>query len=210
MCVSRDYIYLPSGRHSIKLLEPLNSSGLLKAVSTEQNNKIDSDSNILESKEKTIIAADESDSVFLSFDGDYTIENVILDCRQVRFGIWAKGGTVTLKNCQLIGDRSSSTAIAIAIAGDAKCVLENTLIRNFATGITNEAGGTLIMSQSTVSNCGTGLEASDTANIQIASSQMTNNSDYAVFLKTKVDSVFENGEKKKIVSNFDEVRKLIT
>lgn len=192
------------------MIEPLNSSGLLKAVSSEQNNKVEFDVNNIETNGKTVIAPEESDSVFLSFNGDYTIENVILDLRQVRFGIWAKGGTVTLKNCQLIGDRSSSTAIGITIADDAKCVLENTLIQNIGTGISCAAGSTLVMNQSIISNCGTGLETSDTANIQITSSQMTNNSDYAVFLKTKTESVFYNGEKKKIVSSFDDVCKLIT
>ena len=91
--------------------------------------------------------------------------------------------------------------------GDAKCVLENTLIQNFATGISCAAGGTLVMNQSTVSNCGTGLETSD-ANIQFVNAQMTNNSDYAVYFKTKTPNIL-NGEKKKIVTNFDELRKLI-
>lgn len=116
---TRDQIYLPSGQHSIKLLEPLNSGGLLKAVSTVHNNKANIVSNFSESKDiKSVITTEERDNVFLSFNGDYTIENVILDCRQVRFGIWIKGGTVTLKNCQLIGDKSSSTGIGIVIAGD--------------------------------------------------------------------------------------------
>lgn len=208
MCVSCDHIYLPVGRHDIKLLEPLNSNGLLKAVSGEENNKIEFDANAIDLKGRTIITTEQSDNIFLSFNGDYKIENVILDCRQVRIGIWAKGGTVTLKNCQLIGDRSSSTAIGIGIAGDAKCVLENTFVRNFATGLNCSAGGTLILSQSTISNCGTALEATDASNIQITSSQITNNSDYAVFFKTK--NVPANGEKKKIVTNFEELAKLST
>lgn len=98
LCMPRDYIYLPPGQHSVKWLEPLNSSGLLKAVTT------------------ATITTEESDNVLLSINGDYTIENVILDCQQVRFGIWNKSGTITLKNCQLIGDRSSS-GIGIAITG---------------------------------------------------------------------------------------------
>lgn len=68
-------------------------------------------------KDCTVLAAEEAGNVFLCFNGDYTIENVILDCRSVRFGILIKSGSVTLKNCQLIGDRSSSTGIGIFIAG---------------------------------------------------------------------------------------------
>lgn len=210
VCVSRDYIYLPPGRHDIKLLEPLNSNGLLKAVSAEENSNTELDANAIDMmNNKTVVTSEESDNVFLMFNGDYQIENMILDCRHVRIGICAKGGTVTLKNCQLIGDRSSSTAIGIGIAGDAKCVLEKTLIQNFATGLTCAAGGTLVLSHTIISNCGTGLETSDGGNIQIVSSQMTNNSDYAVFVKTKAENVFANGKKKTIVTSFEELAKLI-
>lgn len=117
MCASRDYIYLPTGRHSIKWLEPLNSGGLIKAISKGENNKTALDGITFESNEKSIITTEECDNVFLSFNGDYAIENVVLDCRQVRIGIWTKGGTVTLRNCQLIGDRSSSTGMGVFIAG---------------------------------------------------------------------------------------------
>lgn len=94
------------------------------------------------------------------------------------------------------------------ISGDAKCVLENTLIQNFATGVTCTAGGKLVMNKSTVSNCGTGLEIGNATNIQFSTAQFANNSDYAVFFKTKTASIL-NGEKKKIVTNIDELRKLI-
>lgn len=117
MCASNDHIYLPPSRHIIRLLEPLNSGGLFKAFYSEENNKIEFDSKILESNETPILATDESDNVFLSFNGDYTIENVIIDCRQVRIGMWVKAGTVTFKNCRLIGDHKSSTGVGIAIAG---------------------------------------------------------------------------------------------
>lgn len=95
------------------------------------------------------------------------------------------------------------------IPGDAKCVLENTLIQNFATGISCAAGGNLVMNQSSISNCGSGLEIDDNTIIQFATAQITNNSDYAVFYKTKTPNVL-NGEKRKIVANFDELRKLIS
>lgn len=70
-------------------------------------------------KDYTVLTTEETENVFLCFNGDYTIENMILDCRHARFGILIKGGTVTLKNCHLIGDRSSSTGIGIFIAGKA-------------------------------------------------------------------------------------------
>lgn len=68
-------------------------------------------------KDYTLLATEEMENVLFCFDGDYTIENVILDCRRVRFGILVKSGTVTLKNCHLIGDRSSSTGVGIFVSG---------------------------------------------------------------------------------------------
>lgn len=72
----------------------------------------------LESEDGTVLTTTEAENVFLCFNGDYTIENVILDCRQARFGILIKSGTVTLKNCQLVGDGLSSTGVGIFIAGN--------------------------------------------------------------------------------------------
>lgn len=119
MCASRDHIYIPTSRHTIRLLESLNSGGILKGISNEENNKPDFDSSkALESNEKSIIASEGNVNMLMSFNGDYTIENVIIDCRQVRFGIWIKEGTVILKNCRLIGDSKSSTGIGIVIAGN--------------------------------------------------------------------------------------------
>lgn len=78
----------------------------------------------------TVLTTEETENVFLCFNGDYTMENVILDCRQARFGILVKAGTVTLKNCHLIGDRSSSTGIGIFVTGK---------LRNFQTSAGSES-----------------------------------------------------------------------
>lgn len=95
------------------------------------------------------------------------------------------------------------------ISGDAKCVLEKTLIQNFATGVSCTSGGNLKMVQAIITDCGNGLEVSDAAKFEMSSSEIVNNSGYAVFMRTKADNVIEAGEKKKIVSNFDELGKLI-
>lgn len=133
--MSRDQIYLPTGQQSIKLLEPLNSGGLLKAVACMDTNKtLEFDIDALEPSDCTVLASKESENVFVCFNGDYTIENLILDCRQVRFGVLIKGGIVTLKNCHLIGDRSSSTGIGIFVTGKTCPLNLNTLHehRNFS------------------------------------------------------------------------------
>lgn len=94
-------------------------------------------------------------------------------------------------------------------SGDAKCVLEKTLIQNFGTGINCAADTTLTMNQATILNCGTGMATGDKATIHIVSSQFNNNSDFAVFHKTKSENVLANGEKKKIISNFGDLLTLM-
>lgn len=96
----------------------MNSGGLLKAITCMDANKaLEFTIETSKPNDYTVLTSEEAENVFINFNGDYTIENVILDCRQARFGILIKDGKVTFKNCHLIGDRSSSTGIGIFIAG---------------------------------------------------------------------------------------------
>lgn len=95
------------------------------------------------------------------------------------------------------------------ISGTAKCVLENSFIQNFATGITCGAGGSLSLNKTSIFNCGMALEADDTVTIEIKSSKMSNNSKYGIQMKTKVENIFAGDEKRKIVSDLAELQKLI-
>lgn len=80
---------------------------------------VDHNDAIFESKKQNqaIVASEENDNILMIFNGDYTIENVCFDCRNVQLGIWCKRGTVTLNNCHLINDSKSSTSRGISIAG---------------------------------------------------------------------------------------------
>lgn len=104
---------MPFGKHPIKLIEPLNSNGYIRAIDNDENKE-----SPLDSTNNAVIACEENDSVLLTFNGDYTIESVTFDCRNVRLGIWCKSGTITLKNCCLIGDNKSSTCIGINVSGN--------------------------------------------------------------------------------------------
>lgn len=84
----------------------------------DENKAIEFDIKTAVPKDYTILVTEETENVFLCFNGDYTMENIILDCRQVRFGILIKAGTLTLKNCHLIGDRTSYTGVGIFVSGN--------------------------------------------------------------------------------------------
>lgn len=110
-----DHIYIPIARHTIKLLEPLSSNGVLKAIGSNEHHN--NPNGGLMTNGQAIIASEEHDNVLLLFNGDYTIENVSFDCRNVRLGIRCRRGTVTLKNCRLIDSSKSSINNGISIAG---------------------------------------------------------------------------------------------
>lgn len=92
---------------------------------------------------------------------------------------------------------------------NAKCVLDNTLIQTFATGIICAAGGTLSLNSTSIFNCGTALETEDTASIEITSSKLFNNSKYGIYYKTKMENIFADEEKRKTLPDLVELQKLI-
>lgn len=88
-------------------------------------------------------------------------------------------------------------------------MLENTLIQAFGTGITCATGAQLSLNQTSIFNCRMALEMEDAVAIQISSSKIINNHNYGIYLKTKVENLFTNDEKRKIVPDLIEMQKLI-
>lgn len=93
--------------------------------------------------------------------------------------------------------------------GNAKCVLENTLIQTFAKGITCAADSKLSLTKTLIFNCGVALEAEDASAIEITASNMFNNKSYGIYFKTKIQNLLTNEEKRKIVPDLVEMQKLI-
>lgn len=110
-CAAGDLVLLSFGLHEIKFFEPLNSHGYIKAIGTNENKE-----SFLDASKNAVIRCEEDDNVLLTFNGDFTLENVTLDCRNVRLGIWCMRGTVTLKNCYLIGDATSATGDGVKVS----------------------------------------------------------------------------------------------
>lgn len=96
---------------------------------------------------------------FEMHNGNFTIENVVLDCRNVRNGIIIKNGEITLKNCKIIGDGSSSIHEGITVSGNSKLSLEKTILDGFATGIFLLGCSKLSIHSTNIQNCHVGIEA---------------------------------------------------
>lgn len=180
-------------------MEPLNSVGSIKAIVLNATNEVSHDKiikaieNSQTQQNVAIIASEENDSTLMLFNGDYTLENVWLDCRNVRLGVWARRGILTLKNCHLIGDASSSTSNGIVVGDGATCIVENTTIHNFSNGIVCSKGGKVQLKNASLIGCRTGIYFNEDSCIECEATKIENCLEYGAFyeasdLNTEFDS----------------------
>lgn len=151
---------------------------------------------------EAVIASTEEDSILFAFNGNYTLENLTLDCRNVRTGLWVRDGSVTIKNCILLGDGRSSTGNGIYVSNGATLHLENCLIRKFAIGICCETTAHITIVNTKVLNCNVGLELTEQTAIEMKSSDVGLCHSYGVLFKSRQAM-------KKPCANFDDLKKLI-
>lgn len=168
-------------------MEPLNSVGSIKAILLREIDDMSPEEvvkaveNAKTEQNHAIIASEENDSTLMVFNGDYTLENVWLDCRNVRLGVWCRHGTITLKNCRLIGDPRSSTGNGIVVGNGATCIVENTTIHNFANGIACDKGGKIHLKNASVIACRIGLSFNEESFVESDASAIQNCTDYGAF-----------------------------
>lgn len=164
------------------------------------------------------------DNILLMFEGDFLIENVIIDCRNVRTGIWLKSGCLKLINCTLLGEISAGTKTAINVSGnlelssnpfpknlitkkktgESSLQLTNCIIKNFVTGIHCLVDSKTSLSNTIITNCLTGLECDlEEGTITVNNSKICNNRQYG-FTINATDSNMQ--ESKKFYSNLDAIK----
>jgi hypothetical protein len=109
-----DNIYIPTGKHSIKFSKHLNDGGAIKAVASDTfYNQTHPNKNTLDPTKDAVIMSQGDHSILLTFDGDFVLENMVLDCRKVRAGLVIKSGRVKLVNCLIVGDDSTEQGFVI-------------------------------------------------------------------------------------------------
>ncbi|XP_062131093.1 protein nessun dorma [Drosophila sulfurigaster albostrigata] len=154
---TNDDILLSPGEHTIKFLEHLNDNGSIKGL-------IAAEAIIASNPELAklpVVCSSDEDSTLMVINGDYTLSNLVLDCRHVRRGILLRFGTLTIRSCRILGDGSSSTQEAIVCMPQAKLKLENCVVENFAVGISLRSETSADLSKMTIRKCKTGLELLD-------------------------------------------------
>lgn len=158
-----------------------------------------------DASKEAIIAPIEDESVLCAFSGDYTVENLTFDCRNVRTALWIRSGSVTLRNCFLFGDGRSATGIGVRVSNGASVSLENCRIQKFSSGLCCEASARVTISNSVINNCHIGMEFTDETNVNVQSTTITNSHMYGALCKSN----HLNKNKKTIVTTVVELKSLI-
>lgn len=213
-CAAWDRIYVTAGSHPIKYLEALNSQGSITGVFNSTEN-ISNDSEKLKEllgglneHKHAIISSEEDDSTLMSFNGNFILENVTLDCRKVRLGLHCRFGTITLRNCMIIGDKSSTTAVGIVVNNEATCVLDNSIVKNVATAINCMKGGKVVLKKSTITDCSNSLDINDESVIVSESSKIKCNSDAGIIF-TGNNLIMSTESNKAIFNSLDEFKSFL-
>ncbi|XP_011200342.2 protein nessun dorma [Bactrocera dorsalis] len=181
-CNNYDCIYLSPGHHTVKFLENMADGGRLCGLTTDKE-KFTNSSDYF-TKENVSISSSDEESVLFVFERSFTIENIVLDCRNVQTGILVKSGTLCLRNCILIGDGKTSTQQGIICHKGTSVILEKCIVERFATGVTVMNESLLQLKHTNVLNCKIGIDLSVHSKCHFDNSKITNSLNNAVHVST--------------------------
>lgn len=185
-------IYLPSGKHAMKFLEYLNDNLLFSGMTAYNKDQIITLTEI--PSEYAVISATENASLLFASDGDLRIENLIINCENVKNGFLIRNGKVTIKNCLIIGNNESSVTEGLSISGSAEVTIENSVICNFATGITSTDQSRVTVKNSIIKKCNNGIHVlTDTAMVTLEKSSIVDCLEYGIL---KYSAMLNDNEKK--------------
>lgn len=183
----RSEIYIPSGEYPMNFYEFLNGDVVLSGLMTLNavTGKIDDETKYAK------LMSNEPGSMLFAIDGDIKVQDLIVDCQNVKTGFIIKSGKVTIKNCLIRGSRNSTLAEAMSVSGDAVVLLDNCVIENFPTGIYSSDKAKVNLRNSKIVNCGSGVVFQDESMMSLESTQVLNCSDVAI---TKYTSNLTEGK----------------
>uniref|UniRef100_A0A1A9WEX0 Uncharacterized protein n=1 Tax=Glossina brevipalpis TaxID=37001 RepID=A0A1A9WEX0_9MUSC len=168
VCKSSDKIYLSPGRHAVNFREYFNNNGVIYGLGS-----LNIENSIVDEKTVTLYSRDGDESLLI-FNGNFSLVNVVIDCKNISTGIIVKSGSITLTNCKLLGKRTSSIQQGILCYDHSNLKLERCLIEDFGTGIMLQNNSSIILNNSSVSNCYVGLDMSEYAQAQFIAANILN------------------------------------
>ncbi|CRK90829.1 CLUMA_CG004519, isoform A [Clunio marinus] len=169
-------IYIPSGTHNLSFFDYFNGDVLLCGLSPLSLETFDDDN-----KNYTKLSAADSASMLFAVDGDLELQNLVIDCTLVKTGFLVKDGKLTIKNCVIYGTKESSITEGSVISGSSKVLIENCLIKNFATGIIINDTGKVNLRNCIIKDCNVGVHLlTDNSMVSIEKTSIVNCNEHGI------------------------------
>ncbi|KAF7269618.1 hypothetical protein GWI33_017344 [Rhynchophorus ferrugineus] len=125
------------------------------------------------------------DDVTMDCVGNYVIlENITLNCKRSQCGILVRKGSVTLKNCRIIGDEESSTRQGILVLKGAELKVVDCEITGFAMSILGNTGSTIKIENSVISGSNYGVKLFDKCQLELRNTRINKCRQFGVLLET--------------------------
>lgn len=180
---ANDCIFLSKKRHTFRYVNGLELGGTLKGVY---------DTN------ETIIASN-CDNVMLHFRGDVTLQNLTIDATLAQCCILVRSGKLTIVNCNITGNRESSTHQGIIVLSNSELELVDCKMSGFATGIVVNSKASVSLRNCEIRDCGVGLKIFDECKVQMSGTTFEGCQKYGLYVETA--KAFEGDSKR--IGDFD-------
>ncbi|CAG9768336.1 unnamed protein product [Ceutorhynchus assimilis] len=137
------------------------------------------------------IVSQADDVMFDCIQDSCTIENITFDCKNTQCALLIRKGQVTMKNCKIVGDSSSTTHQGILVLNGAKLTLDSCDISGFSMAIIGNSGSTIDIKNSNIHEGYSGIKIYDHCVMGIYGSCISNFKEYGIILETEQDLNFD-------------------
>lgn len=175
--VNSSLIYIPSGTHSLKFLEYLNSNIFLCGLNVV--NKIEPEN----LQNYAIIKSFDLSPMLFAINGDIKIQNLVFDCSYVTTGFLIREGCVTFENCYIFGKSSSTVTEAFNLSDNCNVILDNCIITSFGTAM-NVNNAKVTVKNSVIEKCNTAIAFDDDSIVSLEGSNLRDIKEHAIIKYT--------------------------
>ncbi|XP_050294735.1 protein nessun dorma [Anthonomus grandis grandis] len=125
------------------------------------------------------------DVMFDCIGAECVFENIIINCIKTQCAILIRqDSNVTLKNCQIIGDESSTTHQGILVLRGAKLTLINCEIKGFSVALVGNSESTIDIKDTVIKGAISGIKIYDNCNISIYRTELRECKEYGVVIES--------------------------
>lgn len=167
-----DTILISSNKHTIKNEGALIENFFIKGIGNRDDVEV----------------ASLTDDVMFDCIGDSSvIENITFDCKNTQCAILVRKGHVTIKNCKIVGDHTSTTHQGILVLNGAKLTLLSCDISGFSMSVIGNSGSIIDIKDTVIYNACSGIKVYDNCQMGIYGSTIRDCKEFGIVVETEQD-----------------------